>query len=380
MHRHTSFAHSARMLPDSVERLAEQQLSRRRAELEAALTRLTGDDRIDAALALEELQSLSNRSLLRQNNELIHQIDLCRRFKGSCRPAIYTIVNAMMVHESACCMFSIQQLAVIVGRDKRQVSDAIADLIRAGKIGRVERPGRPALYYPIADRALCERFPPSWILQYFLAASDEGMVDVGIVEVPCKTHAVRHHGLDDAPMMSDTQTHDAARPYSKKEEEDDRGRTTNAVLNEARLTDYHRLWNRWSDADRALWLDRAQTDAQVAWDIKPHIIPTAPDVLAKCIDEALGRCNAELLRKIQAREPARGKFSSYFVKVLATAVTNQNKTKSVQAPLRMNRQRAGDSWLDTLAGRTLRDKLGSEEAAIQFMDNTGVDEGGSHVQ
>jgi hypothetical protein len=106
-------------------------------------------------------------------------------------------------------------------------------------------------------------------------------------------------------------------------------------------------------------------------------------VLAKSVDEALGRCSAELLHKMQAREPARGKFSSYFVKVLATAVTNQNKTDSDQAPLHMDqrhRRMGRESWLDSHAGRTLRDKLGSEEAAIQFMRDTTAKEDGSHVQ
>ncbi len=254
MRTQTSNADIMWMLADRAEHLPAQQLSVRRAELEAALTRLTGDARIDAALALEEMKALSNRRFLRENNELIHQIDLCRRFKGSCRPAIYAIINAMMVHEDACCWFSIGQLAAIVGRDKRQVSDAISDLIRAGKIGRIALPGRPALYYPIADRALCERYPPSWIVQHFLAASDAGIVDAGIVEASGATHDAGQHGLDDAPMMSDAQTHDAARPHSKKEEEDDSGRTTHVVLNEARLTKYHRLCNEWSGADRAFWL------------------------------------------------------------------------------------------------------------------------------
>ena len=82
------------------------------------------------------------------------------------------------------------------------------------------------------------------------------------------------------------------------------------------------------------------------------------------------------------REP-RGKFSSYFVKVLATAVTNQNKTDSDQAPLHMDqrhRRMGRESWLDSHAGRTLRDKLGSDEAAIQFMRDTTAKEDGSHVQ
>jgi hypothetical protein len=189
-------------------------------------------------------------------------------------------------------------------------------------------------------------------------------------------------------MMSDAQTHDAARPHSKtlsKEEEEDGARGCGAVLTEARLAEYHRLHNEWSGTTDSNWLTRDRTDAQAAWDIKPHAGANGI-VLGKAIDHALGQCRAELTRKMQAREAAKGKFSSYFGKVLATAIdTNQAKTGGGQAyvPLRQRLRSVGDDdWLRTLAGRTIRDKLGSDEAAIQFLRSATAEdaEGGSHVQ
>jgi hypothetical protein len=105
-------------------------------------------------------------------------------------------------------------------------------------------------------------------------------------------------------------------------------------------------------------------------------------VLRKALDHALGLCRAELGRKMQAQEAPRGTFSSYFGSVLATSIdragTGRNQPRP---PLRQGTRGGGhDDWLNSHAGRTMRERLGSDEAAIEWRNAIAQDgEGGSHV-
>jgi hypothetical protein len=353
----------------------EPTVEERKKQFTEEIALWVGNQRLDAALAREELAQLEGvqRFLALCKNLLVSVITICRRHKrADTRTAVMTLVSFLSDNGNGTCVLSCVRMGKLLHRHERNIREAINGLEDDGLIG-VDRTaeGFPRAYWPMVPRAIPEMNPASaWFVD---ALSDKPArrgrprlvektpgADARPFSAPCqktsgavvKTPGAKEHSIsllqiatDDGDRLREDGQHGGEYFCSSSQAwEDSADKPTEATrlqvvqhgsaedqstpprwmddLVDKHAADFGFLATFWNRASNGKPIDRAFTDTNLRGHLRARAATHAPAVIQEGLPQTLLRMRAMWQKQAEAGTQrgaaSAGGFQGYFTKTLRT--------------------------------------------------------------